>query len=51
MRDRTDVGAFKNKLLDNDFGLVSLPPALWQERLGAPPLAGAVPQLDIQGKI
>jgi len=50
MRDRTDVGDFKDKLLDDDFGLISLPRGLWQERLGAMPLVGAVPQLDRQGR-
>jgi NAD(P)H-nitrite reductase large subunit len=42
MREKTDVGEFKHKLLDDDFGLVSLPQELWQERLGAPPLVGVV---------
>jgi len=42
MREKTDVGEFKYKLLEDDFGLVSLPQELWQERLGAPPLVGVV---------
>lgn len=50
MRERTDVGEFKHKLLDDDFGLISLPQGLWQERLGAMPLVGSVPQLDRQGR-
>jgi NAD(P)H-nitrite reductase large subunit len=36
MRDRVDVGDFKQTLLDEDFGLVSLPRELWLERLGTP---------------
>lgn len=42
MREKTDVGEFKHRLLDDDFGLVSLPQELWQERLGRPPLVGVV---------
>jgi NAD(P)H-nitrite reductase large subunit len=41
MRDQVNVGSFKQELLDDDFGLVSLPRELWQERLGRPP-AGSV---------
>jgi nitrite reductase (NADH) large subunit len=37
MRDRVNVGSFKQSLLADDFGLAFLPRALWQERLEAPP--------------
>lgn len=37
MRDRVDVGGFKQALVADDFGLVSLPRELWQERLETPP--------------
>jgi NAD(P)H-nitrite reductase large subunit len=37
MRDRVNVESFKQSLLADDFGLVFLPRALWQERLEAPP--------------
>lgn len=37
MRDRVNAGSFKQSLLADDFGLVSLPRELWQERLGTPP--------------
>lgn len=33
MRDQTDVGGFKQKLLADDFGLASLPRDKWRERL------------------
>ena len=36
MRDRVNVCEFRQTLLADDFGLVSLPRKLWQERLGAP---------------
>ena len=36
MRDRVDVTDFKKSLLEDDFGLISLPEQLWQERLKAP---------------
>ncbi len=36
MRDRVNVCDFRQTLLADDFGLVSLPRKLWQERLGAP---------------
>ena len=36
MRDRVNVGGFKQTLLADDFGLVSLPRELWQERLETP---------------
>jgi NAD(P)H-nitrite reductase large subunit len=52
MREKTDVGEFKHKLLDDDFGLISLPQALWQERLGAPPLVGvAAPALPPEEEV
>ena len=38
MRDRVNVGEFKQALLAEDFGLASLPRELWQKRLGTPPL-------------
>jgi NAD(P)H-nitrite reductase large subunit len=38
MRDKVNVGDFKQALLAEDFGLISLPRELWQERLGTPPL-------------
>lgn len=44
MRDQVDVGSFKQVLLDDDFGLVSLPRPLLEERLGRPP-SGLVPQI------
>ena len=34
MRDKVNVGNFKQALLADEFGLVSLPRELWQERLG-----------------
>jgi NAD(P)H-nitrite reductase large subunit len=34
MRDRVNVGAFKQKLLADDFGLIYLPKELRQQRLG-----------------
>lgn len=37
MRDRVNVGSFKQELMADDFGLLSLPQELWQERLGTPP--------------
>ncbi len=36
MKDRVNAGAFKETLLADDFGLVSLPRKLWQKRLGMP---------------
>ena len=43
MRDRVNVGSFKQALLADDFGLVSFPRELWQKRLETPPLR-LVPQ-------
>ena len=37
MRDRVNVGGFKQNLMADDFGLVSLPRELWQERINVPP--------------
>jgi len=37
MRDQVDVGSFKQSLLTDGFGLVSLPREKWQERLETPP--------------
>ncbi len=37
MRDRVNVGSFKQSLLADDFGLAFLPRVLWQEQLEAPP--------------
>jgi NAD(P)H-nitrite reductase large subunit len=34
MRDKVDVGSFKQALLTDDFGLAYLPQELWRERLG-----------------
>jgi hypothetical protein len=33
MRDKVEVGSFKKMLLNDNFGLVSLPKELWQRRL------------------
>jgi hypothetical protein len=41
MRDRADVGSFKQALLADDFGLAYLPRELWQERLGVVPSESA----------
>jgi len=46
MRDRVNVGDFKQALLADDFGLASLPRELWQERLETPP-QGLAPQRDM----
>jgi NAD(P)H-nitrite reductase large subunit len=37
MRDKVNVGSFKQSLLADNFGLAFFPRALWQERLEAPP--------------
>ncbi len=37
MRDKVNVGSFKQSLLADDFGLAFLPRKLWQERLETPP--------------
>jgi NAD(P)H-nitrite reductase large subunit len=36
MKDRISVAAFKETLVDDDFGLASLPEEIWQERLKIP---------------
>ena len=41
MRERVNVGSFKQALLADDFDLAALPRELWQERLEIPP--GLVP--------
>ena len=35
MRDQVDVGEFKQRLLNSDFGLASLPRDKWRERIEA----------------
>jgi NAD(P)H-nitrite reductase large subunit len=43
MKDRIDVAAFKETLVAEDFGLASLPEAVWRDRLTMPPSeAGSV---------
>jgi len=42
MREKVNVSGLKDKLLNDDFGLIYLPKELWQERLGAPPPVGIV---------
>lgn len=42
LRDGINVAEFKHKLLDDDFGLVSMPKKIWQERLETPPPIGVV---------
>ncbi len=43
MKDRIDVAAFKEMLVADDFGLASLPEAIWRDRLAAPPAeAGSI---------
>jgi NAD(P)H-nitrite reductase large subunit len=42
MRDRVNVGSFKQSLLADNFGLAFFPRALWQELLETPP--GLLPQ-------
>jgi NAD(P)H-nitrite reductase large subunit len=38
MKDRVNVGGFKEVLVANDFGLASLPEEIWRPRLAIPPL-------------
>ena len=45
MRDRVNVGSFKHVLVADDFGLVSLPQELWQERLEIPPELVSLPAI------
>ena len=44
MRDRVNVGSFKQAILSDDFGLAFLPREIWQERLEEPP-EGTAPEL------
>ncbi|NQT47706.1 MAG: FAD-dependent oxidoreductase, partial [Chloroflexi bacterium] len=44
MRDRVNVGSFKQAILSDDFGLAFLPREIWQERLEMPP-EGTAPEL------
>jgi NAD(P)H-nitrite reductase large subunit len=37
MKDRVNVDGFKQALVADDFGLISLPEEIWRERLEAPP--------------
>jgi NAD(P)H-nitrite reductase large subunit len=37
MKDRVDVGSFKEALVADDFGLASLPEKIWRDRLAIPP--------------
>jgi NAD(P)H-nitrite reductase large subunit len=37
MKDRVNVAGFKQVLVADDFGLISLPEEIWRERLEAPP--------------
>ena len=37
MKDRVNVEAFKQALVADDFGLISLPEELWRPRLAVPP--------------
>jgi NAD(P)H-nitrite reductase large subunit len=43
MRDRINVCNFKQAILTDEFGLVSLPRELWQQRLGIPPSGSVLP--------
>ena len=43
MRDKINVCNFKHSILTDEFGLVSLPRELWQERLGIPPSGSVLP--------
>jgi hypothetical protein len=36
MKDRVNVGSFKEALVTDDFGLASLPEAIWQAWLATP---------------
>jgi NAD(P)H-nitrite reductase large subunit len=48
MKDRVKVGAFKETLVADDFGLASLPEKLWRERLQIPnaEVASIVPPVE-----
>jgi hypothetical protein len=43
MRDQVDVGEFKQRLLNSDFGLASLPRDKWRERIEASELEAKTP--------
>jgi len=43
MRDQVDVGEFKQRLLNSDFGLASLPRDKWRERIEASELESKAP--------
>jgi NAD(P)H-nitrite reductase large subunit len=43
MRDKINVCDFKQSILTDEFGFVSLPRELWQERLGIPPSGSVLP--------
>jgi nitrite reductase (NADH) large subunit len=42
MKDGTDVSDFKKDLVADDFGLASLPPTIWRERLARPEASAKV---------
>jgi NAD(P)H-nitrite reductase large subunit len=48
MRDRVNVGGFKQALLADDFGLASLPREIWQERLQTPPMLVSKPTMPVK---
>jgi NAD(P)H-nitrite reductase large subunit len=50
MRDRVDVGSFKQSLLADDFGLAFFPRALWQERLAPSSDITIQPALPIEAE-
>ena len=43
MKDRVNVDGFKSALVNDDFGLISLPEAIWQPRLKMPPALATSP--------
>ena len=47
MKDRVNVGDFKQALMSDDFGLASLPREIWQQRLETPPTT----QTDAWGRV
>ncbi len=50
MRDRVNVGSFKEAFMADDFGLASLPRDLWQERLETPPPESLPPSTASAGE-
>jgi NAD(P)H-nitrite reductase large subunit len=52
MRDKINVGSFKQSLLADNFGLAFFPRALWQERLETPPglITQATLSVQTEGK-